>query len=91
MRAVVAPGPRADVAMRLRGPCFVFRSCCYRLGHGVTAAPHSLACLRCTAQLQGGMIWCFGNVTVVPIVKCIGLGLGLCIWGSSNMVRELTD
>lgn len=32
------------------------------------------------------MIWCFGNVTVVPIVKCIGLGLGLCIWGSSNML-----
>lgn len=32
------------------------------------------------------MIWCLGNATAVPIIKCIGLGLGLCLWGSSNML-----
>jgi hypothetical protein len=31
-------------------------------------------------------LWCLGNVWVVPIVKSIGLGLGLCIWGTTNMV-----
>lgn len=29
---------------------------------------------------------CSGNITVVPIVKCIGLGLGLCIWGMLNLL-----
>ena len=27
-----------------------------------------------------------GNICVVPIVKCIGLGLGLCIWGMLNLL-----
>lgn len=26
--------------------------------------------------MLGGCIWAFGNILVVPIVKCIGLGLG---------------
>jgi len=36
--------------------------------------------------MLGGAIWFTGNLCVVPIVQCIGLGLGLCIWGSSNML-----
>jgi len=36
--------------------------------------------------MLGGAIWCIGNLWVVPIVQCIGLGLGLCVWGSSNML-----
>jgi hypothetical protein len=36
--------------------------------------------------LAGGAIWFLGNLCVVPIVQCIGLGLGLCIWGSTNML-----
>ena len=36
--------------------------------------------------MLGGAIWFTGNLCVVPIVKCIGLGLGLCIWGSANML-----
>ncbi|XP_036620586.1 transmembrane protein 144 [Trichosurus vulpecula] len=34
--------------------------------------------------MLGGCIWATGNITVVPIVKTIGLGLGLLIWGSFN-------
>lgn len=32
----------------------------------------------------GGAIWVTGNVCVVTIVKCIGLGLGLCVWGAAS-------
>ncbi|KAK6173454.1 hypothetical protein SNE40_016900 [Patella caerulea] len=34
----------------------------------------------------GGVLWATGNVCVVPIIKTIGLGLGMCIWGMSNLV-----
>ncbi|XP_020849737.1 transmembrane protein 144 isoform X3 [Phascolarctos cinereus] len=34
--------------------------------------------------MLGGCVWATGNITVVPIVKTIGLGLGLLIWGSFN-------
>ena len=36
--------------------------------------------------MLGGVIWFAGNLCVVPIVQCIGLGLGLCLWGSVNML-----
>jgi glucose uptake protein GlcU len=36
--------------------------------------------------MLGGVVWCTGNITVVPIVKCIGLGLGMCLWASSNLL-----
>ena len=35
--------------------------------------------------MLGGAVWATGNLMVVPIVKSIGLGLGLCTWGSVNM------
>lgn len=34
----------------------------------------------------GGAIWCTGNMMVVPVVKTIGLSLGLVIWGSANLI-----
>ncbi|XP_034357296.1 transmembrane protein 144 isoform X2 [Arvicanthis niloticus] len=34
--------------------------------------------------MLGGCIWATGNIAVVPIIKTIGLGLGLLIWGSFN-------
>ncbi|XP_006917062.1 transmembrane protein 144 [Pteropus alecto] len=44
--------------------------------------------LRCPKfwpfAMVGGCIWATGNVAVVPIIKTIGLGLGLLIWGSLN-------
>lgn len=34
--------------------------------------------------MVGGCIWATGNIAVVPIIKTIGLGLGILIWGSFN-------
>ncbi|XP_070693342.1 transmembrane protein 144b [Pempheris klunzingeri] len=36
--------------------------------------------------MLGGVIWATGNITVVPIVKAVGLGLGVLIWGSSSLL-----
>lgn len=36
--------------------------------------------------LIGGFVWATGNVLVVPIVKHIGLGLGLLVWGGANLI-----
>jgi len=36
--------------------------------------------------LLGGSLWASGNMCVVPIVKTIGLGLGLLIWGSTSLI-----
>ncbi|KAM7417220.1 hypothetical protein PAMA_017050 [Pampus argenteus] len=36
--------------------------------------------------MLGGVIWATGNIAVVPIVKAIGLGLGILIWGSSSLL-----
>jgi Transmembrane family, TMEM144 of transporters len=36
--------------------------------------------------MLGGALWCTGNIFVVPIVKTIGLGLGLVLWGMSNLI-----
>ncbi|XP_075904265.1 transmembrane protein 144b isoform X2 [Nelusetta ayraudi] len=34
----------------------------------------------------GGVIWATGNLTTVPIIKALGLGRGLLIWGSSSVM-----
>ncbi|XP_039976309.1 transmembrane protein 144b [Xiphias gladius] len=36
--------------------------------------------------MLGGAIWATGNITVVPVVKAIGLGLGILMWGSSSLL-----
>jgi len=36
--------------------------------------------------LLGGSLWATGNLCVIPIVKLIGLGLGLLLWGSTSLV-----
>jgi len=36
--------------------------------------------------LIGGTLWATGNLCVIPIVKMIGLGLGLLLWGSTSLV-----
>ncbi|XP_067663549.1 transmembrane protein 144-like [Haliotis asinina] len=36
--------------------------------------------------MVGGTIWATGNICVVPIVKTIGLGLGICVWGSVQLL-----
>lgn len=46
--------------------------------------------LRCPKfwplAMVGGCVWATGNITVVPIVKTIGLSLGLLLWASSNLL-----
>lgn len=34
----------------------------------------------------GGAVWSLGNALGVPIVQCIGVGLGVSIWGCTNML-----
>lgn len=34
----------------------------------------------------GGVLWCTGNITAVPVIQCIGLGLGMLIWGGTALV-----
>jgi Transmembrane family, TMEM144 of transporters len=36
--------------------------------------------------MLGGVIWCLGNATAVTIIKLIGVGLGISIWGSANLL-----
>ena len=36
--------------------------------------------------MLGGAIWATGNIMSVPIIKTIGLSLGLLIWGQTNML-----
>ncbi|XP_052011021.1 transmembrane protein 144b [Xyrauchen texanus] len=38
------------------------------------------------AAMLGGAIWATGNITAVPVVKFIGLGLGVLLWGSSGLL-----
>ena len=36
--------------------------------------------------MLGGAIWATGNIMSVPIIKMLGLSLGLLIWGQANML-----
>lgn len=36
--------------------------------------------------MVGGVIWCTGNLCVVPILKTIGLSIGLCLWATANLL-----
>ncbi|XP_057206154.1 transmembrane protein 144b isoform X2 [Triplophysa rosa] len=38
------------------------------------------------AAMLGGAIWATGNLAAVPVVKFIGLGLGILLWGSSGLL-----
>lgn len=37
-------------------------------------------------EMIGGVLWGLGNICVVPIVKTIGLAMGLLIWGTLNLL-----
>ena len=34
----------------------------------------------------GGVLWCTGNITAVPIIQCVGLGLGMLIWSGAGLL-----
>ncbi|XP_071950927.1 transmembrane protein 144-like [Antedon mediterranea] len=36
--------------------------------------------------MLGGFLWATGNISVVPIIKTIGLSIGILIWGSFNLL-----
>jgi len=36
--------------------------------------------------MLGGFLWCTGNLMCGPIIQLIGLGMGILIWGSTNML-----
>lgn len=36
--------------------------------------------------LLGGSLWATGNLCVIPIVKTIGLGPGMLMWGSTSLI-----
>eukprot|EP01119_Soliformovum_irregulare_P011423 TRINITY_DN2853_c0_g1_i1.p1 TRINITY_DN2853_c0_g1~~TRINITY_DN2853_c0_g1_i1.p1 ORF type:complete len:360 (+),score=72.67 TRINITY_DN2853_c0_g1_i1:268-1347(+) len=36
--------------------------------------------------MLGGFLWCTGNMLTVPIIKCIGLSLGMLVWGLANLL-----
>ncbi|KAH3762616.1 transmembrane protein 144 L-like [Pelomyxa schiedti] len=36
--------------------------------------------------MLGGVLWCSGNILAVPIIKLVGLALGLSLWGVTNLL-----
>ena len=36
--------------------------------------------------LLGGTIWSLGNILSIPIIKMIGMALGLSIWSGTNLI-----
>ncbi|XP_055080550.1 transmembrane protein 144b isoform X2 [Periophthalmus magnuspinnatus] len=36
--------------------------------------------------MLGGVIWATGNIAAVPILKAVGFGLGIVIWGASSLL-----
>lgn len=36
--------------------------------------------------MLGGVIWCTGNLLCVPVIKAIGMGLGLSLWCGSSLL-----
>ncbi|KAK3607088.1 hypothetical protein CHS0354_026296 [Potamilus streckersoni] len=36
--------------------------------------------------MVGGVVWATGNVCVVPIIKTVGLSLGMCIWSATALL-----
>jgi len=36
--------------------------------------------------LLGGTLWTMGNLCVIPIIQCIGFGLGGLLWGGTSLI-----
>lgn len=47
---------------------------------GFPAVPNPLL------SMLGGACWCTGNLLAVPVIRRIGLALGLCVWNVANML-----
>ena len=52
-----------------------------------SAAPDSHTCPPISSfAMLGGALWAAGNVLTVPIIKTLGLSLGMLTWGMANML-----
>ncbi|KAL3879213.1 hypothetical protein ACJMK2_031520 [Sinanodonta woodiana] len=40
--------------------------------------------------MVGGVMWATGNICVVPIIKTVGLSLGMCIWSATTLLSGWT-
>ena len=49
---------------------------CAYTSYAVTFLPQAVA---------GGVLWATGNTMAVPIISSIGLGMGMLIWGTTNI------
>jgi hypothetical protein len=36
--------------------------------------------------MVGGVMWACGNAATVPIIQMIGLGVGMCLWGTATLI-----
>ena len=61
---------------------YIFQCSTYFAG---TTGVHQCPSFQPFAML-GGVLWATGNVLTVPIVKTLGLSLGMLTWGMTNMV-----
>jgi hypothetical protein len=66
---------------------YIFQCSTYKVD--VQGAPTN-GNLQCPAfepfAMLGGVLWATGNMLTVPIVKTLGLSLGMLTWGMTNMV-----
>lgn len=52
---------------------------CIRVAMGNKGIFEPIGCL-------GGVLWCTGNMLAVPVIQCIGIGMGILIWGGANLI-----
>lgn len=38
--------------------------------------------------MVGGVLWALGNLTALPIINVIGLGMGILVWGRENFFKN---
>ncbi len=62
--------------------------CVRGVGTSVTCCMCSCPVLSSFEPLAvlGGLLWCTGNMMCVPIIQLVGIGLGMLVWGASNLV-----
>eukprot|EP01062_Namystynia_karyoxenos_P048567 TRINITY_DN3702_c1_g1_i1.p1 TRINITY_DN3702_c1_g1~~TRINITY_DN3702_c1_g1_i1.p1 ORF type:complete len:587 (+),score=186.97 TRINITY_DN3702_c1_g1_i1:75-1763(+) len=65
------------------GIFFQWIVCCGIMFSGICVQLARRSTFHALAML-GGVLWCTGNLLTVLIIKSLGLGLALCIWGAFN-------
>lgn len=74
---------------------FIFGICTFLVQCRVTCTSDPISCTSNSDQtcpvfqplaMLGGALWATGNMLTVPIIKTIGLSLGMLTWGGVNML-----